>query len=154
MIGGQRLFEHGHAEFGELRRDFERSGFVVAAVGVRPEKAIGRQTLHEAAAFQIELRIGRDLYIEVTVTTRMALRDQVFNFVQPARVKCPTQRDAVASFAGPALRGGFPEQLPSQIEQREVDARFANRLTCRKRWRNDAVHHRVNHFHIERIASD
>ena len=83
----------------------------------------------------------------------MTLRDESFDFVQRARIERPTQRDPVAALAFPAGRWRLVEQLAGEIEQRKVNARFANGLAGGKGRRDGAAHQNVDRFEVKRITA-
>ncbi len=134
--------------------DLESRRLIVAAVGIRPEKAIGDQPLDQAAEIEVELGIGRNLDVEVLVPALAALRDERLDLIEPSGVERPAQRDLIATVQTPGRSHRLPAQLSHEIMKRQVDSRLADRLTGRERGRDRVIHHGANGLQVKRVAAN
>ena len=154
IVGRHRLLQNIHPRLAQFGRHRQRRVGVIAAIAVGPQEAVGRAPPHFPGQRQIELRVRRNLNIEVAVAPFAPLRHQRLDLFDGFDVDRPTQRNALQRFAPPQLGQALARRLPRQIVQGQVQPRLRNRHPRRKRCRDRLIQNAMRALDIRRALAN
>jgi hypothetical protein len=171
-VGADGGFQNVDSGLCQSRRGRQRGDRIVTAIGIGPEETIRSQLANGSGQGNVEVRVRRDLDVEMAVAAVSANFHDGRNVLEASDIDRPAQRESASwgggwelphpgplprwgrGRRGQELGEGLAAEFAGEIMERDVDAGAGDRHAGGKTGRDRGVHGGVGAFDVSRIAAE